>query len=78
MLAPCSGIRGGPRKIARPAKCGGPGANNRESLIQEFEFIFAYVISLFCLILLLCQGQICLSALRYKALYKYQALRMME
>ena len=31
MLAPCSGIRGGPRKIARPAKCGGPGANNRVS-----------------------------------------------
>ena len=31
MLAPCSGIRGGPRKIARPAKCGGPGANNHVS-----------------------------------------------
>ena len=28
MLALCSGIRGGPRKIARPAKCSGPGANN--------------------------------------------------
>ena len=31
MPVPCSGIRGGPRKIARPAKCGGPGANNRVS-----------------------------------------------
>ena len=31
MPAPCSGVRGGPRKIARPAKCGGPGANNRVS-----------------------------------------------
>ena len=49
MLAPCSGIRGGPRKIARPGLA-------RTIAYQEFDFISAYVMALFCFMLLLCQG----------------------
>ena len=36
MPVPCSGIRGGPRFIARPAKCGGPSAHNCVSGISLY------------------------------------------
>ena len=49
MPVPCSGIRGGPRKIARPGLA-------RTIAYQEFDFISAYVMALFCFMLLLCQG----------------------
>ena len=53
MPAPCSGICGGRRKIARPAKCGGRSANNRVSGILLYIGLCDGFILLFTP---LCQG----------------------
>ena len=50
MLAPCSGFRGGPRKIADLRSVVGL---VQTIAYQEFDFILAYVVALFCFMPLL-------------------------